>query len=1069
MSGAESEARSTKLKADSEQHCISLPDPLYGVLAATSGEHSLRKPLILLTVFLEVLRRYTGQKSVAVSFDEAGCPSAIVKLEGDSSLRELVEQYQDRTGDVPTSKLLNLDGQFSFQDTTAFPHHVHRPANRFSIRCSMQCSVEAVTGFIEADVEIWNPALMPYFVSSYQTLLSAALADLNSPIGKLDLLTAADRETFDRWNATAHYYPEARVDELFDLQAKETPEATAVTFRNTSMSYGVLSEATRQLASRLQNLGVQPGTLVGICMDRSIEMVVALLATFRAGAAYLPLDPAFPAERIEFMQQDARPLVMLTQSHLREKCSAVAYVLCLDVEEVPPGEAKLLAGSSPPRASSLDDIAYVIYTSGSTGKPKGVQITHRALTNLLCAASDHLGLNRSDVLLATATLSFDMAVFEIFAPLIVGARLVVVPREFTVNGELLAKVISDSGATLVQATPAGWQLLLEAGWEGYPGLKMLAAGEPLGWMLAQRLLDRGPSLWNLYGPTETTVYAAGRRISKNDLRITVGRPMANYTTYVVDEHNHLLPIGAIGELLLGGIGVGAGYLNRPELTADRFLPDFFSGRPGARLYRTGDLARMLPNGEIDLLGRSDNQIKLRGYRIELEEIEAVLDSHPGIRKSVARVITTGDGDKCLVVYVLPRDMHLLDEAGWKQHALRSLPSYMVPAAFMVVESFPLTPSGKVDRKALRAFQPSAPPGSEERDEIAEHTIEGKVLHCWRKVLSRPDLGLDQNFFDAGGHSLLVMRMFAQMGNTLGQKLPVNLLLEAPTARKFAETVANIKDAPPRYLVVMQPQGSLPPLYLVHHLLGDVLIYRALANQFAPNRPVYGVQAPLDLVHRSKLCSVVDLASDYVAEIIKQRTAGPIHLAGFSTGSVLAFEMARQLTKRGVPVGLLALIDGGLETKDLLLPNRVKYTKMAVCKLCKIVFKMRDEVAEGPRQFIMKRWRHVALTLHVRALENSTFRGQITMEEALFLAERSYKGEPYSGSALLIRFHDEAAKFGPDPFLGWSGLVQGGLEVIDLDGGHITGMSPQRSPAIAKLLSGHIEAREAACLAQVTRG
>ena len=1063
LNGAGSEDRSTKLKADSEQQRISVPEPLHSLFAATSAAHSLQKPLVLLTVFLEVLRRYTGQKSVAVGFDEAGCASRIITLEGDSSLRELVKQYQDQTGDVPIRELQNLalDGQFSFQDTDAFPDHVHHPENRSGIRCSMQCSVEGLTGFIEAEVKIWSPAVMPYFVSSYQTLLGAAIADLNSPMSKLDLLNAADRETFDHWNATGHYYPHARVDELFELRAKESPEATAVTFLNTSVSYGALSDETKQLASRLRNLGVQPGSLVGICMDRSIEMVVALLATFRTGAAYLPLDPAFPRERIDFMQQDARPLVVLTQLHLRERCSATAHLVCLDSEEVSQGEADLLAESSPLRASSLDDIAYVLYTSGSTGKPKGVQITHHALTNTLYAASDHLGLNHSDVFLATATISFDMSVFEIFAPLVAGAHLVVAPREVAVNGELLGKAISDSGATLLQAPPAGWQLLLEAGWAGYPGLKMLSAGEPLGRMLAQRLLDRGASLWNLYGPTETTVYATGRRISKEDVRITVGRPLANYTTYVVDEHHHLLPIGAIGELLLGGIGVGVGYLNRPELTAERFIPDLFSGQPEARLYCTGDRARMLPNGEIDILGRSDNQIKLRGYRIELEEIEASLDSHPGISKSVARVITTAEGDQCLVAYVMPRDMHLVDEAGWRQHALRSLPSYMVPAVFVVMESFLLTPTGKVDRKALPEFRPSAPLGSEEGDESAEHSAEGMVLHCWRKVLARPDLGLDHDFFDAGGHSLLVMRMFAQINSTLGWKLPTSLLLEAPTARRFAELAVQTKDAPSRYLVRMQSEGSLPPLYLVHHLLGDILIYRDLANQFAPNRPVYGIQAPVDLVHRSKPCSVEDLASDYVSEIIKQQTASPIHLAGFSSGSILAFEMARQLTKRGVPVGLLALIDGEVQAEDVLLPKRVKYTKMAVRKLCKIVFKMRDEVADGPRQFIMKRWRHVCLTLRIRALEHSIFQGQITTEEALLLAERSYKGQPYSGSALLVRFRDEAWRFGPDPLMGWSGLVQGGLEAIDLDGGHITGMSPMRAPAMAKLLSDHMEARETA--------
>ena len=296
LSGAGSGDRSTNLKRESEQQWIRLPATLHSLFAATSAEHGLQKPLILLTVFLEVLRRYTRQKSVAVRFDEAGSASRIITLVGDASLRELVKQYQDQTGDVPNRELLNLtlDGQFSFQNTKAFPDHVHYPENRSGIRCSMQCSVEGLTGFIEADAKIWNPAAMPYFVSSYQTLLGAALADLNAPISKLDLLNAADRETFDHWNATGDYYPPARVDELFELRAKESPEATAVTFLNTSMSYGALSDATKQLAARLRNLGVQPGNLVGIFMDRSIEMVVALLATFRAGAAYLPLDPAFP-------------------------------------------------------------------------------------------------------------------------------------------------------------------------------------------------------------------------------------------------------------------------------------------------------------------------------------------------------------------------------------------------------------------------------------------------------------------------------------------------------------------------------------------------------------------------------------------------------------------------------------------------------------------------------------------------------------------------------------------------------------------------------------------------------
>jgi thioesterase domain-containing protein len=662
------------------------------------------------------------------------------------------------------------------------------------------------------------------------------------------------------------------------------------------------------------------------------------------------------------------------------------------------------------------------------------------------------------VILATTTISFDISTFEIFAPLIAGARLVVAPRSVAMDGKLLEKAIREHAVTVLQATPTGWQVLLESGWEGQTGLKMLTGGEPLTWILAQRLLERGAELWNLYGPTETTVYATGKRIYKEDAKITVGRPLANCTAYVLDEHQQRLPMGAIGELFLGGVCVGAGYLNRPELTAEKFLADPFSSKPGARIYRTGDLARVMPTGEIDILGRADNQVKLRGYRIELEEVEAVLDSHPSISKSVCKVVSVGEEDQRLVAYVVARDKNR-DEADWRQHASRSLPWYMVPAAFMVVESFLMTPNGKVDRKAVPAFQFSKPLDVEAGSEGQEDCLELTILHCWRRVLNRPDIGLDHDFFHAGGHSLQAMRMLAELNKKLSLKIPVSHLVEAPTARKFAELLTRTKDAPASFLVSMQPKGSLPPIYLVHHLLGDVFIYRSVASQFAPDRPVFGVQAPVDLVDRPQPYSLQALASDYVEEITKRQTEGPIHLAGFSSGSVIAFEMARQLKNRGYEIGLLALIDGGVNADGPPMPAAVKYAKMVMRKFCKIAFKLHDEIAEGPRQFVMKRVRHVCLQSRVRALEDSASKGGISVEQALLLAERAYKPEPYSGSALLIRFHDEAWQYGPDPLIGWSGLVNGGIDIIDLKGGHITGMGPIGAPAMAAILQDHIDKSE----------
>ncbi len=1054
----------TKVGADSDILYFVLPGYLSRLAATTVGAQGLQEPLLLFAVFQEVLRRYAGQKSVTVSFAQNGDAPRTITLEGNQSMRTLLGQSQEPAGDPGNTELpgLVIHGHFSFQCARDSSDGSLPFANTSGLHCSLESFAEGLTGFIEFQRNLWDRAVVKCFVSSYRNLLAATLADLDSPIGHLDILSDADLKTFDTWNATGDFYPRARVDELFDLRVAERPDDTAVTFLGRNISYAALSEETKQLAARLQSLGVQPGTLVGICMDRCLEMVTALLAVFRAGAGYLPLDPSFPQDRLDFMQEDARPLVVITQAHLREKCSAhAAHVLSIDLP-VPQPEVSCTE-YMPSQTSSLDDIAYVLYTSGSTGKPKGVQITHRALTNLLVAVSNDLSLDRSEVVLATTTISFDISTFELFAPLIAGAHLIVAPRNVAVNGELLAKAISESGATLLQATPAGWQVLLEAGWEGQAGLKMLTAGEPLTWILAQRLLQRGAELWNLYGPTEATVYATGRRIFKDDEKITVGRALANYTAYVLDQYHRRLPVGAVGELFVGGIGVGAGYLNRPELTAEKFVSDPFSNTPEARLYRTGDLARVLPNGEIDVLGRADNQVKLRGYRIELEEIEALLDTHPGIAKSVARVTDLGVGDQCLVAYVVPRDKNQVDEADWRRHALRSLPAYMVPTSFLVMDSFLLTPNGKVDRKALPAFPFPQLLEIEESSDTTEDSVERTVLRCWRTVLGKPDLGLDHDFFAAGGHSLLVMRMFAQMNEKLGCKLPISLLVEAPSPRKFAELVSQTKDAPAKYLVTMQPEGTLPAVYLVHHLLGDILIYRHVANLFAPHRPVFGIQPPLDLIKRPQPYSLQDLASDYVGEILKRQTGGVVHLAGFSSGSVIAFEMARQLKNLGFEVGLLALIDGDLQGGGPRISATVRYAKMAIRKLCKVVFKMRDEVADGPKQFVAKRLKHLWLQLRVRLLENAAMQGDVTVEQALLMAERAYAAKPYSGSALLIRFHDEAWEFGPDPMMGWSGLVEGGIEVVDLPGGHITGMGPVSAPTMVAALRGHMEIFEAARL------
>ena len=445
---------------------------------------------------------------------------------------------------------------------------------------------------------------------------------------------------------------------------------------------------------------------MGLCVERSLDMVVGLLGILKAGGAYVPLDPTYPAERLAFMLEDAQVPLLVTQQHLLTQLPAHATkVVCLDAD------AAVLAQQS--KANSLsaatsDHLAYVIYTSGSTGRPKGVQILHRAVVNFLLSMRQQPGLTAQDTLLAVTTLSFDIAALELFLPLLVGARLIVASRDTAADGVALAETLTRARVTAMQATPITWRLLLAAGWQGNPDLKILCGGEALPLDLAQQLLPRAASLWNLYGPTETTIWSTLCKIEPGYEVITIGRPIANTQIYLLDPQLQPVPVGVPGELYIGGDGLARGYLNRPELTAERFIPHPFSNESGARLYKTGDLARYRPDGTIEHLGRLDYQVKLRGFRIELGEIEALLAQHPAVRQAVVVAREDVPGDKRLVAYVALREKQTATVGDLQSHVMKQLPTYMVPSAFVLLEAFPLTPNGKVDRRALPAPEHTRP-------------------------------------------------------------------------------------------------------------------------------------------------------------------------------------------------------------------------------------------------------------------------------------------------------------------------------------------------------------------------
>ncbi|MGP0067608.1 MAG: amino acid adenylation domain-containing protein [Isosphaeraceae bacterium] len=578
------------------------------------------------------------------------------------------------------------------------------------------------------------------------------------------------------------------VHRRIEIQAERTPEAVALTGAGGPLTYAELNAYANRLARRLRDLGVGPEVLVGLCAGRSASMVVGLLAVLKAGGAYVPMDPTYPAERLGFMLSDARPAVILTEYRLSDglpDCNA--YVDWLDGEwpAIDADDATNLDGGV-----TAANLAYVIYTSGSTGRPKGVQVSHGALDNLLQSMRGLLSMSERDKLLAVTTLSFDIAALELFLPLIVGGQVELIDREVAADASRLAARLDDPRATFLQATPATWRSLLEAGWRGKPTLTMLCGGEALPRALADRLTDKGSALWNLYGPTETTVWSSAWRVETGHGPISIGRPIANTHLYVLDRRLRAVPVGVTGELYIGGVGLARGYWDRPGLTAERFIPDPFGTEPGGRLYRTGDLARWRTDGTLECLGRIDHQVKIRGFRVELGEVEAALAQHPEVRDVVVDALPDPSEEMRLAAYIVPRGgTHPKTATELRAWLQGQLPEYMIPSTFVTLDALPMTPNGKVDRRALPDPSPSRRTPS--ADFVPPRgPIEQAIAEIWSELLGGEPAGAHDNFFERGGHSLLAVQLLARLRHAFDVEASLKDFLEEPTVSRLARVVEN---------------------------------------------------------------------------------------------------------------------------------------------------------------------------------------------------------------------------------------------------------------------------------------
>ncbi|MDX8399013.1 MAG: amino acid adenylation domain-containing protein, partial [Gallionellaceae bacterium] len=1094
--------------------------PLAAQLKRYAEQSGVSQYMLLMAAFAVLLARYSGQRDIVM-----GSPSAnrarsevegligffvntlVLRLEIEPNqpfaeflthVRKIaLESYTHQ--DVPFEQLVEelkpqrnlsysplFQVMFSMQNTPSVtPALTSLEVTEISARqvvakYDLSLAITDSNGTLEASFEyntdLFDRTTVERFASHYVNLLQEIVSDPQQSVDCLALLNTAELSRITQeWNQTEVAFEEPMtIHGMFEAQAKRTPDAIAVQFHHDCLTYRELDQRAEYLASQLQQAGVLSGALVAICVTRSLEMLVGLLAILKTGSAYVPLDPNYPADRIRYVLDDAGVSLLLTQSHLLSELPKVdCKVLCLDVDsdETSPASESMRTTQKNTVAGETDQ-AYVIYTSGSTGNPKGVMVSHHAATNFLRTMAATPGICAQDTLLAVTTISFDIAVLELYLPLSVGAKVVIADEVFARDGVELMQTLNSQQITMMQATPATWHLLLAAGWTGNAGLKILCGGEALSSALAAQLLACSASLWNMYGPTETTVWSTLHQVSSADLlyaTMPIGKPIANTRVYILDSEMNPQPIVVTGELYIGGDGLSVGYLNRPDLTSERFIADPLE--PGRRLYRTGDLARYLADGRIEYLGRGDQQVKVRGFRVELGEIEHALASQPGIEVCAVALDRANEEDARLLAYYVGE---VSDSSELKRALHEILPAYMIPALFVQLAAMPLTPNGKVDRMALRV------PEGMQMERAGEHlgfrdSTELGLIRIWEEVLGVSPVGIRDNFFDLGGHSIIAVRLMAKVAQQFGRQLPLASLFQGSTIESMAKLLRSEGDENDwSSVVVIQSEGTNSPFFCVAGAGGNVVYFNDLARGLGDMRPFIGLQPPgLDGVtppHNS----VEDLARHYLDVIESERKESPRIVSGHSFGGLVAFEMARQLDAQGKAPEVLVLI-------DTVAPNYFEVTgdgwseSQWLAQVSEIISHLYGvDVAMKSEQFDELGSDEQLSSLHARLMQAGVlpeqsdiayFRGFIDVYKANLRA--CYTPPIFTGNTrvLLLRSQEEqpeyllaeqSASMHEFNDMGWQAYFSQPIMVQEVPGDHLTMMRSPNAEVSAKVLQDFID-------------
>ncbi len=939
-----------------------LSEDLTNALRELSKRSRASLYMTLLAAFNVLLYRYTQQTDVLV-----GSPIGIRKqletealvgffvntivlrnnLSGNPTFRELLQQVQRvareayANQDVPFEKLVEVlqperslshmplaqvffvlqnlpTADQEMPGLVATPQPLEIPIAKFDLTLQLR-EGPALEGHIEYSTDLFMPSTIERFIGHFQTLLQAIVVNPDQAIDQLPLMGAVEQQqVISAWNQTQVPISQDCIHQIFERQVALTPDAIAVQLDDDCLTYQALNQQANQLAHHLRSLGVKPESIVGVYLERTPQMMVAFLAILKAGGAYLPLDTTYPADRIAFMLEDAAVPVVITTQQMQVALPAIAtQMLYLDAPDTSRLQSLADNWSQLPvdnleNWNTREHLAYVIYTSGSTGKPKGVMVPHRGVTRLVLNTR-YVEFQPGDVIAQVSNCAFDAATFEIWGAFLNGHKLAIIAKEVLLSPTQFAEAIRSQSLSVTFLTVALFNQLVQTDASIFATMRyVLFGGDAADPSSVRRSLKASPPeyLLNAYGPTENTTFSITYRatnVADTATNLPIGQPIENSQAFILDRQLQPLPVGLIGELYLGGDGIALGYLNRPELTAERFIPvpPHLAVQAQGKLYKTGDLARYLPDGNIEFLGRIDHQVKIRGFRIELGEIEHHLIQHPEVQQAIVVVRTDQPGNPQLVAYVIA-NAAVINAAILRLYLQQSLPDYMVPMAIVVLDALPLTPNGKVDRQALPV--PTQPIAADQPIALPKDELELQILNLWREVLNSEQIGIDDNFFDLGGHSLMALRLFSRIEAVFGQALPLSVIFQAPTVRLLATTLRQQDIQVAATVTFCQGDGQRCPLFFLPGASNNLLYAARIARTISPAQPIYGLSEWGETAQRYQPGAIEQIATHYIQAMRTVQPEGPYQIVGYSFGGIVAYEIAQQLRRQQQEVSFLGLID-----------------------------------------------------------------------------------------------------------------------------------------------------------------